>query len=79
MELLKEFEELIKKRTVVFHHDDEDGFFIKVTGKGMFDTELKLADMKHRVHGDIYGAIQAAVDWMTKNDKDFAEKLAMSI
>lgn len=75
MELLNQFEELIKERTVVFDYDKADGFFIRVTGKGQYDRDLTIAEISETHHPDIVSAITAAVDYLRKEDAGFAEKI----
>jgi len=78
MELLRQFEELIKERTVVFDYDKEDGFFIRVTGKGQYDRDLTVAELTPTHQHKIEDAMQFAIDYLKKKDDDF-KKLIDSI
>ncbi len=71
MDLLKEFEKVIKDRTVVFNHDKEDGFWIEVTEKGKYKKDFNVADLEHRIHDNIEGAIKASIDYIKKEESDF--------
>ncbi len=78
MDLLNQFEELIKKRTVVFNYDEHDGYFIKVTGKGQFDHSVELAEMYPTKQHNIKSAIEKAIEWLADEDEKF-RKLINSI
>lgn len=64
MELLRKFESLIKKRTVVFNYDEEDGFFIQVLEQGRIYQNLITAELKPTHHKTIEGAITHAVEYL---------------
>ncbi|MEA5402648.1 hypothetical protein VB776_06965 [Arcicella sp. DC2W] len=68
-ELLEQFEKLIQEKTVVFNHDVEDGFFIKVCNRG--ENFLQIAEIEPEHHKTIESAIVAAVGYLKKQVEDF--------
>lgn len=78
MDLLREFEKVIKDRTVAFYHDEEDGFWIEVTDKGRYKKDFKTADLDHRIHENIEDAIKASIEFIKKDDLDFENLLKVT-
>ena len=72
---LFEFQELIKERTVIFDYDKEDGYFIKVTGKGQNNHYVDVAELIPTKHHNIAGAMKFAVEYMVKKDDEFKKHL----